>query len=213
MIAMAGVPSASLAPKSRPATSAMPSVSKNRGPTTLAFMRSPRIVPPAAPSARGASRPCDHERDGAPVSCHDRHARERRSLDAGQPLDALDHLPIELSPLRGRIAQQIDVERRGDELVRVDASSISRAAFKPLTNSPAAIRSISDSATCATTSGFFTSNTAPALVGIERRVLERRHQRRPRRLQRRRDAEHEPRENREREREAEHARVDRKVDG
>ena len=90
--------------------------------------------------------------------------------------------------------------------------SISRAACRLRTKSPAAMRSSSDSATSATTSILLEAEPASASVAVAGRILERRHQPRPRRLERRRDAKHDPGEERQREREQQHARVDREVE-
>ena len=99
---------------------------------------------------------------------------------------------VELAPLRARVAQQVDVERRGDELVRASNPDRSSATVSGCGRTgPAAMSSSSDSATSATTSAFFRLKRRARPSARERVVLERRHEPRPRRLQRRRDAEDE----------------------
>ena len=103
----------------------MPSVWKNPGPTTFALtsLGSLGDRPPALALRALVRRapPFDVEAEHAGAAAEHRNPGDGRGLDAGQPLHALDRLPIELSPLRAGVAQQIDAERRRDQLVDVEA--------------------------------------------------------------------------------------------
>ena len=86
----------------------------------------PRVVggrPPALALRALVRRapPFDVEAEHAGAAAEHRHPGDGRGLDAGEPAHALDRLPIELTPLRAGVAQEIDAERRRDQLVDVDA--------------------------------------------------------------------------------------------
>ena len=59
--------------------------------------------------------------EDATVAAEHGDARHARRFHARQPFDPLDRLAIELTSLVARVAQQVDVERRGDEPLDVDA--------------------------------------------------------------------------------------------
>jgi hypothetical protein len=48
------------------------------------------------------------------------NTREACRLDTGNSFDVLNYLPVELSALRSCVAQEIDVERRSQELLRIE---------------------------------------------------------------------------------------------